>query len=150
MRPEWPNYFMSIAKVVATRATCLRGQVGAVIVRDKRILSTGYNGAPRGIEHCKTCMRDELNIPSGERHELCKAVHAEANAVIQAAAYGISIKDADMYCTHSPCSMCAKMMINAQIKTIYYVKEYKDALATRLLAEAGIQLIYVPITKEST
>ena len=150
MRPEWPNYFMSIAKVVATRATCLRGQVGAVIVRDKRILSTGYNGAPRGIEHCKTCMRDELNIPSGERHELCKAVHAEANAVIQAAAYGISIKDADMYCTHSPCSMCAKMMINAQIKTIYYAKEYKDALATRLLAEAGIQLIYVPITKEST
>jgi len=148
MRPEWPNYFMSIAKVVATRATCLRGQVGAVIVRDKRILSTGYNGAPRGIEHCKTCMRDELNIPSGERHELCKAVHAEANAVIQAAAYGISIKDADMYCTHSPCSMCAKMMINAQIKTIYYVKEYKDELAASLLAEAGIQLIHVPVTME--
>ena len=148
MRPEWPNYFMSIAKVVATRATCLRGQVGAVIVRDKRILSTGYNGAPRGIEHCKTCMRNELNIPSGERHELCKAVHAEANAVIQAAAYGISIKDADMYCTHSPCSMCAKMMINAQIKTIYYVKEYKDELAASLLAEAGIQLIHVPVTME--
>ena len=148
MRPEWPNYFMSIARVVATRATCLRGQVGAVIVRDKRILSTGYNGAPRGIEHCKTCMRNELNIPSGERHELCKAVHAEANAVIQAAAYGISIKDADMYCTHSPCSMCAKMMINAQIKTIYYVKEYKDELAASLLAEAGIQLIHVPVTME--
>ena len=143
MRPNWIQYFMAIAEVVSTRATCLRGKVGAVIVRNNRILSTGYNGVPRGLEHCKTCIREELNIPSGQQHELCKAVHAEANAVIQAATYGIGISGADIFCTHSPCCMCAKMLINAQIENIYYKKHYNDKLASELLAEAGINITQV-------
>jgi len=134
---------MEIAEVVAKRSTCLRRQVGAVIVRDKRILTTGYNGAPTGIDHCKDvgCMRQEMYIPSGQRHELCRGIHAEQNAIIQAAVMGISIKGAEIYSTFQPCVLCAKMLINAGIKKIVYKGEYPDMLALKLLEEAGIELI---------
>lgn len=143
MRPSWDSYFMEIAEVVAKRSTCLRRQVGAVIVRDKRILTTGYNGAPTGIVHCKDvgCMRQEMYVPSGQRHELCRGIHAEQNAIIQAAVMGISIKGAEIYSTFQPCVLCAKMLINAGITKIIYKGEYPDMLALKLLEEAGIELI---------
>jgi len=134
---------MEIAEVVAKRSTCLRRQVGAVIVKDKRILTTGYNGAPTGIAHCEDvgCMRQEMYVPSGQRHELCRGIHAEQNAIIQAAVMGISIKGAEIYTTFQPCVLCAKMLINAGIKKIVYKGEYPDMLALKLLEEAGIKLI---------
>jgi len=136
---------MSIARLVALRSTCLRKdrQVGAVIVRDKRILATGYNGAPAGMKHCAEvgCLRQRLGIPSGERHELCRGLHAEQNAIIQAALFGVSIKDAVIYCTHVPCIICAKMLINARIKKVFYQKGYPDELAVSMLKEAGLPLI---------
>ena len=143
MRPSWDSYFMEIAEVVAKRSTCLRRQVGAVIVKDKRILTTGYNGAPTGIAHCEDvgCMRQEMYVPSGQRHELCRGIHAEQNAIIQAAVMGISIKGAEIYSTFQPCVLCAKMLINAGIKKIVYKGEYPDMLALKLLEEAGIELI---------
>ncbi|MFZ0241413.1 MAG: cytidine/deoxycytidylate deaminase family protein [Desulfobacterales bacterium] len=142
-RPSWDTYFMNITALVAQRSTCTRRAVGAVIVKDKRILSTGYNGAPSGIRHCREvgCLRESLGIPSGERHELCRGIHAEQNAIIQAAYHGVSVKDAVLYCTNQPCTICAKMIINAGIKTIYYQSGYTDALAQEMLAEAGIDLI---------
>ena len=144
-RPSWDKYFLSIAKLVAERSTCLRRQVGAVIVKDKRILTTGYNGAPSGLDHCdKTgCMREELNIPSGERHELCRALHAEMNAMLQAAQYGISLRDSIIYCTNQPCIICAKMIINAGIKRIVIRSDYPDEFAKKFLKEAGIEVIVV-------
>ncbi len=146
MRPSLDEYFMEIARVVAKRSTCLRQNVGAVIVKDKRILSTGYNGAPMGLPHCLDigCLREELNVPSGERHELCRAVHAEQNAIIQAAVHGVSIKDATLYTTHQPCIMCAKMIINAGIKRVVYGKKYADERGLEFLKEAGIQIDYLP------
>jgi dCMP deaminase len=143
MRPSWDSYFMEIAHVVAKRSTCLRRQVGAVIVKDKRIMTTGYNGAPTGIAHCEEvgCLRDELNIPSGQRHELCRGIHAEQNAIIQAAIWGIGIKGATLYCTTQPCALCAKMLINAGITRIVYEGNYPDTLAMRLLEEAGVEVI---------
>ena len=142
MRPDWDTYFLSIAKLVSTRSTCLRRKVGAVIVKDKRILTTGYNGAPAGLPHCQEvgCLREKLNIPSGERHELCRGLHAEQNAIIQAAIYGISIKDAILYSTHFPCSLCVKMLINAGIKKIIYEEGYPDELAEKLIKEANIEI----------
>ncbi len=142
-RPSWDKYFLSIAKLVAERSTCLRRQVGAVIVKDKRILTTGYNGAPSGLEHCdKTgCMRERLNIPSGQRHELCRALHAEMNAILQAAQYGISLVDSIIYCTNQPCIICAKMIINAGIKRIVVLSTYPDELAREFLKEADIEVI---------
>lgn len=142
-RPSWDSYFLEIASVVAGRSTCLRRQVGAVLVKDKRLLATGYNGAPTGLEHCLEtgCLRQEKNIPSGERHELCRGLHAEQNAIIQAALHGVSIKGADLYCTHHPCSLCAKMLINAGIKRIILKEGYPDELARQLFTEAGIQVI---------
>lgn len=141
-RPSWDSYFLEIASVVAQRSTCLRRKVGAVIVKDKRLLSTGYNGAPAGLKHCLDlgCLRQEKNIPSGERHELCRGLHAEQNAIIQAALHGVSIKGADLYCTHHPCSLCAKMLINAGIKRIILKSGYPDELARELFAEAKIQV----------
>lgn len=138
-RPSWDEYFMSIAGKVSERSTCLRRQIGAVVVRDKRILSTGYNGVPSGIEHCLTrgCLRDKLDIPSGERHELCRGIHAEQNAVIQAARHGISIDGSTVYSTTQPCIMCAKILINAGIAEIVYAGDYPDALSLELLNEAG-------------
>jgi dCMP deaminase len=131
---------MEIAKLVACRSTCLRRAVGAVIVKDKRILSTGYNGAPSGIAHCAEtgCLRRRLNVPSGERHELCRGIHAEQNAIIQAAYHGVSIQGATLYCTNLPCSICAKMIINAGIRTIVYLAGYADAMSEEMLNQAGV------------
>lgn len=144
-RPSWDEYFLEIIQLIKQRSTCLRRQVGAIIVKDKRILATGYNGAPKDCRHCLDigCLRDELNVPSGERHELCRAVHAEQNAIAQAAQYGISVADSTMYVTHQPCVMCAKIIINAGIKCIIYSGDYPDKLALELLDEAKIELIRI-------
>jgi dCMP deaminase len=141
-RPSWDSYFMKIAEDVATRSTCIRRQVGAVIVKDKRLLTTGYNGVPTGISHCNenNCLRTIYNVPSGERHELCRGLHAEQNAIIQAAYYGISVKDARIYVTHKPCSICTKMLINSGIKNFIYRNQYDDALADEMVLEAGITI----------
>jgi dCMP deaminase len=136
---------MDITHLVAKRSTCLRRQVGALLVKDKRILATGYNGAPSGIVHCLDvgCLREKNKIPSGERHELCRGSHAEQNAIVQAAAYGIPIKDAVLFCTNLPCGICIKMIINAGIKTIFYEQGYPDVLSNELISEAGIALTNV-------
>ena len=142
MRPSWDEYFIEIARQVATRSTCLRRHVGAVIVRDKRILATGYNGAPRGLAHCDVvgCLREKLGIPSGQRQEICRGLHAEQNAIIQAALHGISTDGAMIYVTHQPCITCAKMMINAGIVRVVSANSYPDKLAREMLAEAGVPL----------
>ena len=139
-RPSWDEYFMRIAHEVATRSTCLRRQVGAVVVLDKRILSTGYNGVPSGLPHCAEvgCLRDQLNVPSGERHELCRGLHAEMNALLQGARYGLSMQGAMLYSTHAPCSLCTKMIINAGIRTIVYLSGYADAMSEEMLNQAGV------------
>ncbi len=143
MRPSVDEYFMEIASVVAKRSTCLRNQVGAVIVREKRIIATGYNGAPKGLPHCLDigCIREQNNIPSGERHELCRAVHAEQNAILQAAIHGASTENATMYCTHQPCILCAKMMINAGIKKVVYANQYPDTAALEFLKQANVKVV---------
>lgn len=142
-RPDWSEYFMSIAELVAKRSTCLRRQVGAVIVKDKRVLATGYNGVPKGIAHCVDvgCLRKKLNVPSGERHELCRGLHAEQNAIIQAALHGASIEGAEAYTTLSPCVVCAKMLINAGIKKVVFKGAYPDELSRQMLAEAGMEVV---------
>lgn len=133
---------MDIARLVASRSTCLRRHVGAVLVKDKNILATGYNGTPRGIAHCDTrgCLREKHQVPSGQRHELCLGLHAEQNAIIQAAKHGTNISGATLYCTHAPCVICAKMLINSGIKTIVYLDGYPDELASNLLEESGLQV----------
>ena len=142
-RSSWDQYFMEIAELVSSRSTCLRRQVGAVLVRDKHIISTGYNGAPRGVTHCLDmgCLRQQLGIPSGERHEMCRGTHAEQNAIIQAALHGVSTSGATLYCTHQPCILCAKMLINAGVETIVFRGAYPDKLALELFNEAGVELI---------
>ena len=142
-RPSWDEYFMSITHLVAQRATCLRRRVGAILVRDKHIIATGYNGAPRKVSHCLEvgCLREQQNIPSGERHELCRGLHAEQNAIIQAALHGVSVDGATLYCTNSPCSICSKMLINAGIQKICYREGYADFLGGQMLAEAGVDLV---------
>lgn len=144
-RPTWEAYFMDIAFLVAKRATCLRRAVGAIIVKDKRILSTGYNGAPAGIKHCLEtgCMREKMNIASGKNHELCRGIHAEQNAIIQAAYHGVSIKGASLFCTNLPCSICAKMIINAGIAKIFYASGYADSMSKEMLAEAGVEVVKI-------
>lgn len=144
-RPTWDEYFMNIAKLVATRSTCLRRQVGAVIVKNKQILATGYNGAPSGLDHCDEigCLRAQLGVPSGERHELCRALHAEQNAFLQAARHGTSVANATLYITNQPCSICAKMIINAGIEKVLIEGEYPDEFARKFLADAGIELVVV-------
>jgi dCMP deaminase len=142
-RPSWDEYFMQITQQVARRSTCLRRHVGAVIVKDKRILATGYNGAPSGFAHCSEtgCMRENLHIPSGERQEICRGLHAEQNAIIQAALHGVSVAGADIYGTHQPCITCAKMIINAGIKRVICFDSYPDELARSFLEQAGIELV---------
>jgi len=142
-RPSSDDYFMEIASVVAKRSTCLRNQVGALFVRNKRILTTGYNGAPSGLDHCDTvgCARE--GVASGTHHELCRAVHAEQNAIIQAALHGISIEGATLYCTHQPCILCAKMMINARVRKVVYQQTYPDGTALDFLQQAGIDVVRV-------
>lgn len=141
-RPDWDEYFIRIAELVSHRSTCIRRQVGAVLVKEKRILATGYNGAPSGISHCQDvgCIREKLKIPSGERHELCRGLHAEQNAIIQAAYHGVSIKDSVLYITCHPCSVCAKMIINSGIKEIIIKSDYPDKISGELLNEAGVKV----------
>ena len=143
VRPSWERYFMEIAELVSSRSTCLRRQVGAVLVRDKHIIATGYNGAPRGISHCMEvgCLREKLGIPSGERHEMCRGTHAEQNAIIQAALHGVSTDGATLYCTHQPCILCAKMLINAGVEKVVFQGEYPDGLALDLMNEARIEMV---------
>ena len=143
-RPSWDEYFMDMAVLTAKRSTCLRRQVGAVIVKDKHIIATGYNGAPRGVPHCDEkggCLRQQLNVPSGERHELCRALHAEQNAIIQAATLGQSIEGGMIYVTNQPCVICAKMIINAGIRRIVVKEGYPDELAVEILREAGLSIV---------
>lgn len=144
-RPSWHEYFLAITELVGQRSTCTRRKVGAIFVRDKRIISTGYNGAPTKVKHCLEvgCLREQRNIPSGERHELCRGLHAEQNAIIQAALHGVSVQDATVYCTNMPCSICSKMLINAQVKEIFYKDGYPDELASEMLEEAGIPLLHI-------
>ncbi|KYK27678.1 MAG: cytidine deaminase [Candidatus Proteinoplasmatales archaeon SG8-5] len=139
-RPTIDEYFMNMAHLVSERSTCLRRKVGAVVVEDKRILTSGYNGAPKGLAHCAEtgCVRELQNVPSGERHELCRGVHAEQNAIIQAAVFGVSVKGATMYITNYPCSVCAKMILNAGLGEVVYEGEYEDNLAIELLTEGQI------------
>ncbi len=141
-RISWDEYFMQIASLVSQRATCLRRSVGAVIVKDKRMLATGYNGAPRGLKHCLEtgCLRDKLKIPSGQRHELCRGLHAEQNAIIQASLYGVSVKDSVIYITNQPCIICAKMLINAGITEIVISGSYPDEMSMQMLKEAKIKV----------
>lgn len=143
IRPSWDEYFMQICHLVKTRATCVRRQVGAVIVKDKNILATGYNGAPSKMAHCLDigCLREKLGIPSGERHEICRGLHAEQNAIIQAALHGTGIKGAILYCTNLPCIICTKMIINAGIERIIYEDGYPDSLSEQMLAESDIEVI---------
>lgn len=142
-RPSWDEYFMEMAELTAKRSTCMRRSVGAVIVKDNRAVATGYNGAPKGIVHCENrggCIRQQMNVPSGQRHELCMALHAEQNAIIQAAAMGNSIEGGTIYITHQPCAICAKMIINSGIKRIVIKEGYPDELAASILAEAGLEI----------
>ena len=136
---------MKIAMLVSERATCIMHHVGAVIVRNKRILSTGYNGAAAGVKDCLElgCLRDRLKIPSGTRHEICRAIHAEQNAIIQAGLHGVSTKGAALYCTHSPCILCAKMIVNAGISKVVYSGDYADSSFKKLFKEAGIEVVYM-------
>ena len=143
-RPSWDEYFMQMAQLTAQRSTCLRRKVGAVIVKDKHIIATGYNGAPRGLKHCVElggCLREKLKIPSGQRHELCRALHAEQNAIIQAATLGQSIEDGTIYITLQPCAICAKMIINAGLKRIVVKEGYPDDLSVEILDEAGLKIV---------
>jgi dCMP deaminase len=145
LRPDWDTYFLELTNVVKKRSTCLRRHVGALIVKDNHILSTGYNGVPTKITHCSEvgCLREKLKVPSGERHELCRGLHAEQNAIIQAALHGVSIKDATIYTNTKPCSICTKMIINAGIKRIVYEVYYEDKLADDLLSETDIELCQI-------
>jgi dCMP deaminase len=144
MRPSWDEYFMEITRVVATRSTCMRRQVGCVIVKDKRLLTSGYNGAPSGLSHCSQagCIREKLTIPSGERQELCRGLHGEQNAIVQAALHGVSVAGGTLYCTHQPCITCTKMIVNAGIVRVVFENNYPDALAREIFAEAGIDVVH--------
>jgi len=141
-RPSWDEYFMKFAALVAERSTCHRHHVGAIIVSKKRVLTTGYNGAGTKLKDCLElgCIRNELSIPSGERHEVCRAIHAEQNAIIQAGLYGIKIEDSIMYCTHTPCMICSKMIVNSKIKEVVTYQKYSDKEAQKYLKDAGVKL----------
>lgn len=141
-RPSWDEYFLRITKEVAKRSTCLRRQVGSILVMEKHILTTGYNGAPSGLQHCLDigCLREQLKVPPGERHELCRGLHAEMNALLQAAQYGIRICGATLYTTTYPCSLCAKMLANSGIKRVVAIADYPDSLAKEIFSLANIQV----------
>ena len=144
MRPGWDEYFMEITRLVSTRSTCLRRQVGAVFVKDKNILATGYNGAPSRVAHCSDvgCLREQLGIPSGERHEICRGLHAEQNGIIQAARHGINLSGSTVYITDSPCIICAKMLINVGVVRIVCGQGYPDQLSNEMLEGAGLEMEY--------
>lgn len=145
-RPDWDTYFIAIALMASMRSTCLRRRVGAVVVRGRQVVSTGYNGAPMGTEHCLDigCLRQARNIPSGERHEICRGFHAEANAIAQAARMGIATDGGTVYCTHEPCSFCTKIILNAGIVRVRYLHPYPDPLAVVLRDEAGVAFEIIP------
>lgn len=147
-RPSWDEYFLEIANLVSKRSTCLRRQVGALLVKDKRILATGYNGTPKSLPHCLDigCLREQLKIPSGERHELCRGLHAEQNALLQASLHGISVKDGVLYCTNQPCIICAKMLINAGIKEVIILHGYPDKMSMEFFNKAEI-IVRIPKKK---
>ena len=152
-RPDWDTYFMEITHIVASRSSCLRRQVGAILVKDRRIITTGYNGAPAGMAHCGDlggCLRMKMGFPSGAGHEYCRALHAEQNAIIQAAIMGVSIDGATLYCTHSPCALCAKMLIAGGVKRIVFTGAYPDSYALSLFDEAGVPLEQYDDKKKST
>ena len=138
-RPDWDEYFLRLAELAATRATCLRRQVGAVLVAERRVLATGYNGAPKGLPHCLDvgCLRASLGVPSGQRHEICRGIHAEQNAILQAAQHGVAVKGATLYCTHQPCAICAKLLLNLDVPRMVLRTGYPDELAVTLFTEAG-------------
>ncbi len=144
-RPSWDEYWMAIAQFAKSRSTCISRQVGAVIVKDNHLLSTGYNGAPKGIKHCDEvgCLRKQKNVASGERHELCRGTHAEENAILQCAVHGSSTKGATLYSTHHPCSMCVKSIINAQIDKVIYKIGYPDDLAENLIQESDVEIVKI-------
>jgi len=141
-RPAWDEYFMEAASLVSQRSTCLRRRVGAVLVKNRRILATGYNGAPSGVSHCEVagCLREKLSVPSGQRHELCRGLHAEQNVLLQAALHGVSVEGSVLYVTCVPCSICAKMIINAGIREVVYGESYPDDMAKGFLKEAKVKL----------
>ena len=143
-RPSWDKYFIEITRLVATRSTCLRRGVGALLVKNRNILTTGYNGAPSGIKHCDKsgCIRQQTNTPSGERHELCRGLHAEQNAIIQAAKHGVNIDGATLYCTTMPCVICAKMLINSGVRRVVFDESYSDELARAMFIESGVEIEY--------
>lgn len=145
-RPGWDSYFLLIASVVASRSTCVRRKVGAVLVRGKQILSTGYNGAPKNTAHCDDlgCLREKLGVPPGERHEICRGSHAEINAIAQAAAAGTATQGSWLYCTHEPCAYCAKALINSGCKRIVFVEPYPDKFAGEILKESGVETVIYP------
>ena len=151
-RPSWQEYFMKMAFLASQRSTCLRRKVGATLVKDNQVISTGYNGSPKHTPHCAEvgCLREKLGVPSGEKHELCRGVHAEQNAIIQAAVNGTSIRGSTLYCTHQPCSICARMIINAEIKTVYIANPYPDALGEQLFKEGGIQMFFYDMDTKET
>ncbi len=152
MRPNWQEYFMEITLQIARRSTCLRRQVGAIIIKDNSIISTGYNGAPILANHCENiggCLRDKLNIPSGQRHEICRAAHAEQNAIAQAARHGIAIDGCVLYCTHQPCSICAKIIINAGIKSVFHLEGYPDELTKSFFEESGVSIKQINIHSQN-
>ena len=151
-RPSWDQYFIDITRLVATRTTCLRRGVGALLVKDRNILATGYNGVPSGISHCEEtgCLREQMKVPSGERHELCRGLHAEQNAIIQAARHGVNIDGATLYCTTMPCVICTKMLINAGIKKVVFSEGYADNLAREMISESGIEVIHFDQNSEGT
>ncbi|MDP7080788.1 MAG: cytidine/deoxycytidylate deaminase family protein [Candidatus Undinarchaeales archaeon] len=142
-RPDWDEYYMRIALDAARRSTCLRHHVGAIIVKDRQILATGYNGAPRGFPHCETigCLREQLGIPSGEQTELCNAVHAEQNAIIQAAVHGVSLAGGILYTTHQPCIHCSKMIINARLDRVVYGRDYSETRGLEMMRKVGIEVV---------
>lgn len=143
VRPDWDTYFMDMARLAARRSSCLRRAVGAVLVKERRLLATGYNGVPSGVIHCDAtgCLREKLEVPSGERHELCRGLHAEQNAIIQAALHGVSTRDAILYCTNLPCIICAKMLINSGVRRVVYLDGYSDPLTEQMLSEVGMELV---------
>ncbi len=147
-RPSWDEYFMAIARQVASRSTCLRRRVGCLIVLEKRIVTTGYNGAPMGLAHCLQtgCLREREGVPSGERHELCRGLHAEQNALLQAAYHGVSVRGGTLYCTHRPCVLCTKMLINSGIVRVFFAEGYEDRLAEVMAKEAGLKMVHFPNT----
>jgi dCMP deaminase len=149
-RPSWDEYFIGVTKLISQRSTCLRRAVGCVLVLDNRILSSGYNGSPSGLEHCSVagCIREKLKIPSGEKHELCRGLHGEMNSLIQCALHGISTEGATLYSTTLPCSICTKMLIQAGIKRIVYVEDYNDALSKQFLDESIIEVVKYEGTKK--